>query len=164
MSHTQTFYRRVAIAPLCLCLVAGLHFARVVRLGQTPWKGGGFGMFSTVDSEAARYLRCYLVTDEGKPLPVDVPGFLEGFETALRVAPQSQRAEELAARLAELHWHRSESSNRLTGTVSPADHEPAIPFQAVRVEVWRYRFDATTRNLQAAPLLSVTQPRAEAAP
>jgi len=97
------FFRRAALAPLCLCLVAGLHFVRVWACRQTPWKGGGFGMFSTVDDESARFVRCWLVTDSGE-IPLPIPPAADKSLAELRAAPTQARLDDLARRLAQQNW------------------------------------------------------------
>ena len=77
---------RLALAPLCLCLVALLQLARVHWYEQTPWKGGGFGMFSTVDTRGARFLRLFLVHDDER-LSIDVPSPMKKLSRELRAAP-----------------------------------------------------------------------------
>jgi hypothetical protein len=101
---SPSFYRRVWLAPLCLILVAGVHFVRVMTLDQTQWKGGGFGMFSTTDSRSARFLRAYLITDTGE-IPVDIPSRLQKQETEFRAAPRKSQLEFLATELANLRWY-----------------------------------------------------------
>ena len=100
----RAFYRRVAIAPICLCLVALFHVYRVRCCEQTPWKGGGFGMFSTVDQGTARYLRVYLLTDEGE-IPVAVPPRWQKRAAELCAAPDRAGLKQLAWDLADVHWH-----------------------------------------------------------
>jgi hypothetical protein len=197
--RSPLFYRRVAIAPLCLCLVAGMHLYRVVAAGQTPWKGGGFGMFSTVDAETSRYLRCYLVTAHGE-VPLAIPPQLSRRAIELRAAPSLSCAEELARRLAASRWERvanrdahlaervrhlapneplsvavlqqagreaGEASSALPmGGMVAAQAIPTavpdvggIPFSAVRVEVWRFRFDENGPRLTGKPMLVAVQPR-----
>jgi hypothetical protein len=95
--------RRVWLAPVCLCLVAALHLWRVTTASQTPWKGGGFGMFSTIDAEHARFVRAWLVTEYGER-PIIIPQDLEKKVAELRAAPQQAGLDELAARLAERGW------------------------------------------------------------
>lgn len=41
-----------------MLIVAGIHYARVESQHLTPWKGGGFGMFSCVDAGGSRILEC----------------------------------------------------------------------------------------------------------
>ena len=173
----QHFWRRVALAPLCLCLVAGLHLVRVWTCRQTPWKGGGFGMFSTVDDESARFLRCYLVTENGD-LPLPIPPAAEKTVAELRAAPTQERLDKLARRLAEQSWRWSDErqvrqialwqqrlvlSGKVLPSVSggqrtiepiPQDETPtgAIAFRAVRVECLRYRYDRGDRVLRSEPI------------
>src|SRR5262249_52642165 len=207
-----------ALAPLCLCLVAGLQLVRVWTCHQTPWKGGGFGMFSTVDDESARFLRCYLVT-EGGDLPLELPPATDKTVAELRTAPTQARLDAFARRLANQSWRyrevrqmhevaaiRKRGGEAITAdalrirmargerSLRPADQtfaeldsgdatdpklkvqqrfrppidlpraiEPiprdemdvdAIMFRAVRVECFRYRYDAAQRLLWAEPMLS----------
>lgn len=95
--------RRVWLAPICLCLVAGLHCLRVISAGQTPWKGGGFGMFSTIDSEHSRFVHAYLLTTDGQ-LPLQIPSELDKKVAELRAAPNQDLAQQLAVKLAERNW------------------------------------------------------------
>lgn len=95
--------RRVLLAPICLCLVAGLHVWRVTTAGQTPWKGGGFGMFSTIDSESSRFVRATLLTSEG-PRPIVIPSEFEKKIAELRAAPNQAQLQDLADRLAARGW------------------------------------------------------------
>ncbi|MCI0361150.1 MAG: hypothetical protein L0211_21935 [Planctomycetaceae bacterium] len=158
--------RRAVIAPLCLCLVAGLHAFRVVAYGQTQWKGGGFGMFSTIDSEASRFVRAFAMTPEGE-LPLAIPRHLEKTVAELRAAPTQAKIDGLAGRLAAIHWRRPDErlvreaqrwSHENTQPVHlpqptiglfrsleaiPANEPPehALNVSAVRVECWRTRFD-----------------------
>ena len=182
----RDFYRRAALAPLCLCLVAGLHVYRVYRCDQTPWKGGGFGMFSTVDERTARYARLYLVTPSGE-LPVRIPQAWQKRLTEIKAAPSQTALDGLAQRLAGLQWrdprqqweaiclgaaalppgqpvagqqlHPTDPWTGLpdapfgpTLEVEPlpddAPAEGALAVASVRLELWRFEFDAPTRTLQ----------------
>ena len=44
-------------APLVLILIACLQIYLTQTQELSRWKGGGFGMFSTLDSPSARFLR-----------------------------------------------------------------------------------------------------------
>lgn len=115
------FFRRAALAPLCLLLVAGLHLVRVWTSNQTPWKGGGFGMFSTVDAESARFLRCYLVTENGR-LPLPIPQPREKTVAELRAAPTVAGLQQLAQRLAKHEWRwKDDRQQREAAAVTRAE-------------------------------------------
>jgi hypothetical protein len=103
LRRSKYFWRRVGLAPVCLLLVAGLHLYRVHARGQSAWKGGGFGMFSTVDAPRARFLRVYAVTPEGR-LPLAVPARLHKIAGELCTAPSQSGLDELAGELAKLSY------------------------------------------------------------
>ena len=81
----------------CLQLFLGLNF------GLTPWKGGGFGMFSTVDRPSARSVRVYLETDDSE-LPTKVPSWLHHRRGYVRSLPVDFRVRSLAVDLAAATW------------------------------------------------------------
>jgi hypothetical protein len=92
------------LAPLLLAAVASfqLYLARTTLL--TPWKGGGFGMFSTVDAPSARFLRIVLETADGKEIRVGVPDTLRRQAAVARAAPSDRRIEALGRALARGTW------------------------------------------------------------
>jgi hypothetical protein len=49
------------------------HLYQTQYVGLTPWKAGGFGMFSTVDSHRTRYVRITLMDQEGTSYQAAVP-------------------------------------------------------------------------------------------
>jgi hypothetical protein len=177
-----------------LLVVAAIHLARVWTCHQTPWKGGGFGMFSTVDQESARFVRAYLITDDGQR-PLSLPPATAKLVGEIRAAPTKAKLTSLATVLAEQNWQPSGSrrgkqldvmarhggaditaamiapklaSRALADQLEPMTKgEPqagAVSFQAVQVECLRYRFDRSTHRLSTEPLLAVTAAREEGAP
>ena len=94
---------RALVAPLLLLVVLGTHVSARWAADLTPWKGGGFGMFSTVDSPGTRVVRIALDTDMGTLL-VAVPSDLEDLATSAKAAPSTGRLTDMAAELAEQWW------------------------------------------------------------
>ena len=93
-------------------------------------------MFSTVDSEDSRFLRCWktevgcmsaseMHAESGQTAPIVIPRYLSREELRARVAPTGKRLTKLAKLM--------------------ADHEQ-VP---VVVELWQYRFDSGTNTLLA---------------
>ena len=97
----QPLYRLAAPVLLMVIACLQLYLAHVHDL--TPWKGGGFGMFCTVDSRGARFLRIYLMTDEGET-PVKIPRHLYSQVREVRSIPTAERLERLATELAQATW------------------------------------------------------------
>ena len=170
---TAKYWVRVLLAPTCLLLVAGLHGYRVVAHDQTQWKGGGFAMFTTVDSPAARTMRFYLLTEEGETA-VEPPKRMEKWIGEMRAAPNAETMQIIAQRMQEITWVRSGhqwrtaaarlgdgeraadregSDGESLSVVSLSIGEPLPPEreivkpEGVRIELWRYRFDAKTSRL-----------------
>jgi hypothetical protein len=171
------------IAPILLCAVAlvQLYVTRTTLL--TPWKGGGFGMFSTVDSPSVRFLRIALQTDRGA-VYVEVPPRFQREAMRLREAPDERSLHALAEKLAAGKWIPDEAisaeasyalmmqaiSSRggvlplravarggetVYRMLSPGEssREPPLNVGAVCIDVWRYRVEQQTTLLVANRLM-----------
>lgn len=167
--------------PLLLCGVALLQIYNAHYHNLTPWKGGGFGMFSTVDSVSARYVHCYLI-DGDTERAVSLPGFVSDDVRALRAAPNLTRMEQLATKLQSCTWideNQSPSSvstdsgnstvddvkpkprrtpkYRAIETVDPDFDDPRIVHpDGFHLEVWRYEFDNASCVLTGRRFLELT--------
>jgi hypothetical protein len=108
LDHRTVIERFAALAaPALLCIVAARqqYLVRTERL--TPWKGGGFGMFATVESGSTRVVRASLERREGDrvlSLPVKLPPELAPVALELNQRPTHAAAENLAIVLANLPW------------------------------------------------------------
>ena len=65
------------LVPAILVLVATNQLVLASTTDLTPWRGGGFGMFSTTDNHDQRFLRITAVTDTGTQVPVNARALLE---------------------------------------------------------------------------------------
>ena len=168
------------IAPALLLVgVAGIQLMRARTTGLTPWKGGGFGMFSTVDSGRARFLRAYLVTGSGD-VPIDLPADESVRQLVRRVQALAHERDvrQLAALLARITWiptgataataapipdpggigRRRPLPYRPLRALEPAPAPDRRVSAAVRLELWRYQFEPATRTLVARRSMSVVAP------
>lgn len=131
-------------APLVLALFAATQFTLGRAAGITPWKGGGFGMFSTVDRLDTRDVDAWLVVD-GQQVPVDVPAWVDlSFGNSLRrnaavSLPARPLLEQVADSMRATRWWVDED-----GFAAPAeDDDPLLgPASAVRLVVSRLAYDA----------------------
>lgn len=127
--------RAVVVPPMLLVVVAVWQIGLAKTVGLTPWKGGGFGMFATLDHGAYR----------GVDIVVEAPHRSE----AQDVPPS---LEELAARTAT---YPSESFlRRLAEAIVARERRYERPVTMVRLNVWRTEFDprtltATERTIRA---------------
>ncbi len=113
---------------IALITVALVQIVTAQRTELSPWKGGGFGMFSTF---VQRTVEVYatLPNDSG-----------ELIETKL----DPPRSLELAAR----HYPNQRHSRRLASWASRRRSDTGVPATNVRVEVWQLVFDPVTHSLE----------------
>lgn len=90
-------------APLVLIVIACLQLAIALTTHLSPWKGGGFGMFSTIASPSSRIIRVYLVAN-GTKIPVQVPEQYRKLAAEIRTWPNQKRTDELARALSGNTW------------------------------------------------------------
>jgi hypothetical protein len=91
------------LAPALLITVASVQIYLAKTHDLTPWKGGGFGMFSTVDDPSARRIRCYAVA-EGREVAIAVPDDLNRAAVRLRAMPSQGGLQRMAADLGRMRF------------------------------------------------------------
>lgn len=93
------------IAPALLSLVALVQLWSAHNRDLTPWKGGGFGMFSSIDRPKCRVLTAQLVTPRGSiPIRLDlISGSSHVFDVAI-ASPSEARMRELVRDLERRVW------------------------------------------------------------
>ena len=106
-----------------------------------PWKGGGFGMFSTTEHTPTRHTHLYVHPGRGKELRVELPDALEDAEERLRAFPSPARIDAFL-RDASREFEREHPAHR-----------------AIRVEIWSSHFHPETLRQQAVLLRDVTRGR-----
>jgi hypothetical protein len=105
-------------AIMTLVALLQIYLAHTARLD--PWKGGGFGMFSTTEGGPNRHVHVYLSGVAGEER-IDTPDSLEDLEHRVRTLPTTSRMQEFARALSA-----------------------ARSYRFVRVEVWDTDFDPET--------------------
>jgi hypothetical protein len=130
--------RRLRLLPQALLLVVfGIQIALTRVSALTPWKGGGFGMFSTLDQGAFR--RVGVVVDGVNR------------SEAVDIAPS---IEESAARA--VACPADGFMRRLADNVVARERRYGRSVTAVHVTIWRTEFDAMTLVPTERPLRMVT--------
>lgn len=111
-----------ALVPcIILLLVAGVQIYLALASNLTPWKGGGFGMFSTTDHSPHRYVRI----------------FVEALEMTNEVEP----AQELTKLVERVKSFPGEPLLTILARQIQKQHRDAgIPVESVRIEVWRVEY------------------------
>lgn len=107
------------ILPVALLVaVAAAQVILTRTSGLSPWKGGGFGMFSTTDDAGRRRVRVFVTAAERSE--------------EIAIAPS---LEDAAARTAVLPSDRL--LTRLARRVVERERRHGRPVEAVRIETWR---------------------------
>ena len=118
--------RRQRFRLAVLVVVATMQVVMAKTAGLTPWKGGGFGMFSTLDHGAVSAASTSWSRRRIDPKRIEIP----------------QSLEELAARAASCpsDW----LLRRLAAAVVARERRYERPVTPVRLTVWRTQFDPVT--------------------
>lgn len=169
-----------AVVPLAALLIFANQLYRVSQFDLSPWKGGGFGMFSTIDKPSSRFLKIYVRVD-GAYLPVALGSRFSAKASALRVEPSPAKLASLSKAIMAAPWvvtgQYRDVSPLLAGDGAKApDYRPVIAIRAgplrpleteltvdaVRLEVWRLTYDREQGRVQARPIMGDTyEPRKE---
>jgi hypothetical protein len=115
----------VAAPAALLVLIAIGQMALTGVASLTPWKGGGFGMFSTNDHAAHRTIRI-TVTARDRSEEIAISPSLRDAADRAAMLPGHRELARLARLVVEREWRHGR----------PAD--------AVRIECWRTEYDPTT--------------------
>jgi hypothetical protein len=114
-----------AIPAAILALVAAAQIPLALTTPLTPWKGGGFGMFSSLDYGAFRGVRVF-VEAPGRSEEILLPPSLQRLGEKVETYPSDRLVDRLARDVAAEEW----AGGR--------------PVTTVRVEVWRTEFAPQT--------------------
>jgi hypothetical protein len=93
----------LAFPSALLVIVAVTQIVRAHTIRQSPWKGGGFGMFASADTPNNRVVRCWIVTPEGEER-VDVPPYMDDLALTARYVPTRANLIRLAEALETGKW------------------------------------------------------------
>lgn len=113
-----------AAAPAVLLVVVAIaQIALTFLTPLSPWKGGGFGMFATLDGRPFRYVRIFVrAPDRSEELAV--PESLETLAASVELLPGERQLE------------------RLARAVVAREHRRDRPADTVQLDVWRVEFAA----------------------
>jgi hypothetical protein len=112
-----------ALPAVLLAVVAATQIVLTQVQMLSPWKGGGFGMFSTLDERPFRYVRMFVRAPE-RSEELAVPASLEELAASAEILPSNLQLE------------------RLARAVVAREHARGRPADEVRIDVWRVEFAA----------------------
>jgi hypothetical protein len=168
------------LAPVVLAVVAVNQVYLATAGDLSPWRGGGFGMFSTADRPEHRAVRTGFVVG-GDVVPADVPALLQdpvaGLGTAfleVKTLPDERRIAAWVDVLSASGWEERDGVIRPTGTQQAAgEGDPqltivrsgeSVQVEAVVVEVWRPEYDRSLQRAVPSPVTRRVVPVGEPRP
>src|SRR5262245_56561166 len=113
------------VAPIRLVLTAAIQMLLVQYGGLSPWKGGGFGMFATLDHTPFR----------GVDIVVEALDRSESVEISPSLEFEAARA---------ATYPSAASLRRLARAVVARERRQARPVDTVKLTVWRQEFNPVT--------------------
>ncbi len=169
---------------ILLSMVAFYQYHRVHSSNLNPWKGGGFGMFSSINPVYKRKLSVSLVAADGKVVRIPLDSIVRSFSSASEVAqlraklvmePSYERVKQMASTLARVEWMAVPRSGPLSlsssvGSGDGVSFQPkanvrsdidAVPvtIDEVCVELFEYNYDHDGRQLELHKLMSASENR-----
>jgi hypothetical protein len=129
----------VVLPPLLLLGVAATQMVLARTAHLSPWKGGGFGMFASVDGMPFRQVRVY-VAAPSRSEELRIPASLEDATARAATFPHRRALEALAWRFAERERRHVRDAETVRVEVWRADFSPALdathtPLRVVTVSV-----------------------------
>ena len=157
---------RALIPPAFLLMVAAFHGYNVVHNKLSPWKGGGFGMFSTIDSPGERIARLTLHFEEGEisiPAPAEI-----GDVRMLRTFPRDRFLRAYLETASHLLWLPRASREGAKAAVASPVNSFAVPKavlapRSFSIEVLTPSFDSRSHQMTYARVAVVKLPAREIA-
>lgn len=172
------------LVPSILVGVALLQITLAHTANLSPWKGGGFGMFSSIDSPSMRTVAAEGVDAQGEVIRFDLLSELDPvLERRMRVFPRRSDLAQIAPQLIgqmvvptarrqqfilrSLHDKNPDIVDTRDADVlttplyrlydgEPAPREPRL-LQAVRLQWWRLRFDPSQNRIYSEPISAAVE-------
>ena len=133
-----------ALLPVALLIVVAVVQVALARTAAlSPWKGGGFGMFSTTDDGARRRVRIYVSAPE-RSEEIAIAPSLEDAARRAAVLPADFELSRLAQRVVarEARYQRAVDTVRIEAWRIDYDRE-TLAATARLIREYVYRVDAT---------------------
>ena len=125
-----------AIPAALLVVVAVVQIALAHTVQLNPWKGGGFGMFASVDQIGNRRVRAFIETPSGSER-VPIPSDFESLMIDSGQLPSRRNLETLASKVAR---HRASSG----------EGDETVRIEVIRLEIDLDRMTREERLLATA--------------
>lgn len=149
--------------PFVLVTIFLRQVVLVYANGLSPWKGGGFGMFSTVDRGNWRWIDIEGITTESKAIKIDVmstddPNLRKKINIA-RAVPRNQAfLQDIAQTVMNSKQLREDKTKGIYRLPNRNDLSPnpkesqAIQLQKIKIQVMHFHYDPHGNRIYYKPL------------
>lgn len=162
------------LVPSLICVVASVQITLAHGWNLTPWKGGGFGMFASIDRLERRPVQVTVHTSEGEWI-VDPQALLDDVIRYKRIQslPDQRTLRRLATRVAAATWYApldlAEDAPRIAVATPPPRAEDApeptpLTVERVSIRVARMVYSRHTDELTLRTLSTFEAQADEVAP
>jgi len=158
---------QAAIVPMVAVLIFAAQVYRQYAYDLTVWKGGGMGMFASIDGPSTRLIKVFLIAPDGTLRPIaTLPTDLKQRADRAVVEPAESNLRSLASAVNQRHWVLTGMDEvppppgipgEGSGVVSSPRIGPAarssplspIAFTGTRIEFIKIGFDITSFAITA---------------
>ena len=138
-------------APLLLLVVAGRQIILVHTVGLSPWHGGGFGMFASIDRDERRLIKLDAIACQGQQisqvLTPETTGLTDPAWTHLTTVPKASRLSALGDQLL--------ADKNLSN--SSIDSSDSGCLRKIQLQVWRLHYSQASGQMWYAPVTSAVE-------
>lgn len=151
-------FLKFGFVPLLLIVIAIRQIILVDRIDLTPWKGGGFGMFSSIDRPSNRVIEVVGITKEGNPIQIDLTFsdnvISEREQLLIKTVPRTKLLEQTARKIldSELHQTTIEGVYYLTEKDSRKKEISTKKLALVTIRIWNLNYDRHKNTVWYEPL------------
>ncbi len=130
--------------PLLLILVTIRQMVLAHTVGLSPWHGGGWGMFSSVDRDERRLIQVLGTDNQGKLIKIDSTYLKNLFSDRdlilIRTFPTTDLLETVADQLLDSQLNKFENQGA---------KQPALKnLQKVKIQVWQLHHDRENSSIR----------------
>jgi hypothetical protein len=134
LQGTKARLKAIGHLPVALLVLVALHQLGATVYGDlTPWLGGGFGMFATLDTPGNRVISAHLLEPDFRR-EIVIPESLCDAAERVRAFPTRRRLTELAGRLAANPQYNGRTAEAVELSVWRIRPSPE-PIRTVRVNI-----------------------------
>lgn len=159
-SATIQLLQKVAI-PLLLTVVAGRQILLSQTVGLSPWHGGGFGMFASIDRDEWRRVEVTAIDCEGRAVAItlDPPSDLINPRELiyLRTVPKPALLTSVADKVLQAELRPTAQPLVYSAHIAATPSQSCL--QEVRLQVWRLRHQRWPSLIWYEPLTSLVEAR-----